>query len=171
LLHASAVELATGAALFVGQSGAGKSSMAGLFPPAAVLNDELIGVSELGRGWWAHATPFSGTLDAPRRCRSVSLAHGFALRHASRFAARPMSAAAALRLILRCTAMPQGVDWLEQQAFVAALRLRASVPWSTLSFSLAAARTVPAVRRVVEAESLRPVAAAASELLSAPRLR
>ncbi len=149
LLHASAVAVRRRGALFVGASDAGKSTAAAQFAPRAVLNDELIGVSFAGPRAWLHATPFSGTLNAPRRRRRVVLAHGFGLRKARAFGLAPMSAAETMRLLLRCTAMPAGESELERWALAAAARLAASAPWAQLSFAKSAPDTAKCIAAVI----------------------
>ena len=58
LLHASAVATLKGAVAFAGASGAGKSTVARLFPADSLLSDDTIVVRRSAGKWLAWATPF-----------------------------------------------------------------------------------------------------------------
>lgn len=144
LLHASAVEQDDRAWVFVGQSGAGKSTVAAMFEPNAVLNDELVGFT-VGESTNVWATPFSGTLNAPRRHRKVHFGGGFALTQTPKTFCEPLGVAQALRLLLSCVALPEGDSTLESLAFSHASLCAAQGGWSRLNF----AKDNLAVRSVV----------------------
>jgi hypothetical protein len=63
LVHACSVERDGRAYLFVGESGAGKSTIARLSAPSLILSDEVSAVAPAsGGGYRCHATPFWGDL-------------------------------------------------------------------------------------------------------------
>lgn len=68
VVHASGVELSGGGALFLGDSGAGKSTIAGLLEQAGAArrifsDDRIVIRRDAGSGrWWMHGTPWHGTL-------------------------------------------------------------------------------------------------------------
>lgn len=66
LLHAAGIVQQERAYLFCGQSGSGKTTVARLSPPDAVLNDDLVLLLPSGlTGWEAYATPFSNPTQQP----------------------------------------------------------------------------------------------------------
>jgi hypothetical protein len=70
LLHAAGVVREDHAYLFLGHSGAGKSTVACLSPSARLLNDDLVLLWPADGGWWACATPFgnpSSPMTSPGR--------------------------------------------------------------------------------------------------------
>lgn len=136
LLHAClAVDQGRGF-LFVGQSGAGKSTMARLWleqPGVQVLSDDRVIVRYQDGVFWAYGTPWHGTerIASPGR---VPLSRLFLLRHASHNQAVPLTGAAlATRLFVRCFPTfwnPEGIaftlDFLD--------RLAMSIPSFDLGF-------------------------------------
>ena len=62
LVHASSVVRGGRAFMFVGASGAGKTTVARLSAPSRVLSDEVSASCLLGRTYACHATPFWGDL-------------------------------------------------------------------------------------------------------------
>ncbi|RCK75725.1 MAG: hypothetical protein ANABAC_1016 [Anaerolineae bacterium] len=58
LFHAAGVEREGKAYLFIGHSGAGKTTTARNSPPGSVLNDDLLILYPSADGWVAYATPF-----------------------------------------------------------------------------------------------------------------
>lgn len=64
LLHAAGVVRDDSAYLFLGHSGAGKSTVARLSPSARLLSDDLVLLWPADGGWWVYATPF-GNPDSP----------------------------------------------------------------------------------------------------------
>jgi hypothetical protein len=84
LLHAATVVRDGQAYVFMGRSGAGKSTVASLAPAGSVLTDEI----SLLRGdagiWRAYGTPFWGEFRADGQNRSAPLAGIFALAQAPR---------------------------------------------------------------------------------------
>ncbi len=66
LLHAAGIVHQAQAYVFCGQSGSGKTTVARLAPPDAVLNDDLVLLLPHGlTDWQVHATPFSNPTQQP----------------------------------------------------------------------------------------------------------
>jgi hypothetical protein len=64
LLHAASVVRNGKAFVFVGRSGAGKSTVASLSPQGSVLTDEISLIKRVNREWRAFGTPFRGEFRA-----------------------------------------------------------------------------------------------------------
>ena len=59
MLHAAGIVRHSGAYLFLGHSGSGKTTVSRLSSGDLVLNDDLVVLLPLERAWQVHATPFS----------------------------------------------------------------------------------------------------------------
>lgn len=84
-VHGCGVSLNGDGLLFIGSSGAGKSTMGRLMaaqPGATVLSDDRIIVRKLGGRWWIYGTPWHGQGGAFAAQRA-ELRKVFVLRHAS----------------------------------------------------------------------------------------
>ena len=85
-VHACAVRDADGAGyLFAGHSGAGKSTMAGLWTRESnvtILSDDRIILRQSGSDIWMYGTPWHGEASLASATRTL-LTRGFFLRHAS----------------------------------------------------------------------------------------
>ncbi|OGQ90375.1 MAG: hypothetical protein A2289_00395 [Deltaproteobacteria bacterium RIFOXYA12_FULL_58_15] len=136
LLHGGAVNAGGSAALFIGRSGAGKSTTCSAFDLDDILSDEIIGVTLSNDGAWAHATPFSLALDGWRRQRKVQLGNGFLLAKANHTAVCRLPAGTALHTIMQCVPLPRGAPNLEAQAFGMASELAKRIRWHQLSATL-----------------------------------
>jgi len=84
LLHAATVERAGRAYIFMGRSGAGKSTVASLAPAGSVFTDEISLLRRDEGGWRAYGTPFWGEFRADGQNRSAPLAGICALAQARR---------------------------------------------------------------------------------------
>jgi hypothetical protein len=84
LLHAATVVQNGRAYVFMGRSGAGKSTVASLSPRGGVLTDELSLLRRVDGAWYAYGTPFWGEFRAAGQNRRVPLASVFALAQARR---------------------------------------------------------------------------------------
>lgn len=84
LLHAATVVQDGRAYVFMGRSGAGKSTVASLSPRGSVLTDEISLLRRVDGTWYAHGTPFWGEFRAAGQNRRVPLASVFALMQARR---------------------------------------------------------------------------------------
>lgn len=94
LLHAATVVQGGKAYVFMGRSGAGKSTVASLSPRGSVLTDEISLLRRTDGMWYAHGTPFWGEFRAAGQNRRAPLERIFALEQAGqnrtvRLAARP----------------------------------------------------------------------------------
>lgn len=133
--------------LFVGQSGAGKSTMARLWlaePDAVVLSDDRIVLRADDEGVWMYGTPWHGDepLASPRRAR---LDHVFFLRHDNQnlpTAVRPANAVARLMT----ASFPPFHDAAALDFTLGFLdRVTRSVPCSELGF-IPDSRVLPVIR-------------------------
>lgn len=151
MLHASAVTIPEGGLLFVGGSGAGKTTISAMFGNANVLDDETIGLTPTATGWLAHSTPFSGIrqLARPRTRRAAELVSAFTLTHALQTSSSPLAPPSALRAIVAHTVAPVGDSVLESAILGSATQLAIQLAWSQLAFSLNAAATTQYVRSQV----------------------
>ena len=101
LFHATGRLDARGAVLFVGQSGAGKTTLAMALPPGEVLSDDQVAL-RLGAGVTLASTPFVGVLG-----RTVAPCEGplraiVVLDHERRGQLRPLDPSARLGALLGC---------------------------------------------------------------------
>jgi hypothetical protein len=102
LLHAASAVRSERAFLFAGPSGAGKTTISSLLPEDVhLLTDEISYVRKSGDCWMAFGTPFAGELARPGENRHAPIEALFLLRHGDENRIRPLSAAAAVRAILR----------------------------------------------------------------------
>jgi len=103
LLHASGLILHGRAHVFVGRSGAGKSTIIRNNPRAPNLGDEIVGIVKRGRGYSAFTTPFGGELATPRRRLSAPLAGLHLIKKNPRLSCMAAPPAQAFPALLRCT--------------------------------------------------------------------
>ena len=102
LLHASSVVRNGRAYLFTGPSGAGKTTIARLAPAdAVVLTDEISYVRRVGGRYMAYGTPFAGELSDSGEPVSAPIAAVFGLAWASDPIRDPLTAGAAVRILMR----------------------------------------------------------------------
>ncbi|MBI3663799.1 MAG: hypothetical protein HY234_12225 [Acidobacteria bacterium] len=100
LLHAATVEREGQAHIFMGHSGAGKSTVAGLSPAGAPLTDEISLLRCEAGGWRAHGTPFWGEFRSGDRNCSLPVAGIYALVQAPENRLEKISPREALRGLL-----------------------------------------------------------------------
>ncbi|MGM0574451.1 MAG: hypothetical protein ACQEXJ_01780 [Myxococcota bacterium] len=92
------------AALFVGPSGAGKTTMTRRLAGWTVLGDDTVVVTRRGRGFTVAGTPFAGKEGVPREGEPAPLGRILALRPgAGRLAVEPMDPAEAFGELVRRT--------------------------------------------------------------------
>ncbi len=100
LLHAAAIERHGRAHIFMGRSGAGKSTVAGLAPAGTPLTDEISLLRCDADGWRAHGTPFWGEFRAGDRNCHLPVAGIYALAQASENRLEKIAPREALRAML-----------------------------------------------------------------------
>lgn len=130
LFHACGLDDNGQGLLFIGESGAGKSTTARLWQKlhgVTLLSDDRVIVRRRETGFWLCGTPWSGEVGVASS-RMIRLRHVFLLRHGLRNRAQPLSPAQAVAQMLR-GAFPPFWD-------------RASMAF-TLSFLAALVETVP----------------------------
>lgn len=103
LLHAATVVRDGRAYVFMGQSGAGKSTIARGAPAGSALTDEISLVRCHASGWRAHGTPFWGEFRAAGQNASYPLARIFALQQAPHNRVEKLASREALRALLNCS--------------------------------------------------------------------
>ncbi|MCS6907752.1 MAG: hypothetical protein RML93_07720 [Anaerolineales bacterium] len=102
MVHAAGVEREGKAYLFLGHSGAGKTTTARNSPPGSVLNDDLIVLYRSGERWFAAATPFHNPTQNRPRQGCAPLAVLLYLVKDVRVYLEPTSSAHALAEMLAC---------------------------------------------------------------------
>ena len=136
-LHGCGVLDGSDGHLFVGQSGAGKTTTARLWldvDGAVVLSDDRVIVRAEEGGLWMYGTPWHGDepLASPRRARLTNV---FLLRQLDRHALAPLSAAAAVARLFAAS-FPAFHDRAALAFTLAFLeRIAASVPVRELGFT------------------------------------
>jgi len=100
LLHAASVLRNGRAYIFVGKSGAGKSTVASLSPAGSVLTDEISLLQRNNGEWRAFGTPFWGEFRAAGHNTSAPVAGVFQLKKARENRTKPLDGAALLRALL-----------------------------------------------------------------------
>jgi hypothetical protein len=102
LLHAATVVKNGKAYVFVGRSGAGKSTVASLSPRGSVLTDEISLLKRVDGEWRAFGTPFWGEFRADGANTSAPLAGIFRLVQAAVNRLAPLRPSELLRSMLPC---------------------------------------------------------------------
>jgi hypothetical protein len=102
LLHAATVVRGGQAYVFMGRSGAGKSTVASLSPRGSVLTDEISLLRHTDGAWQGHGTPFWGEFRAAGMNCHFPIAGIYSLEQASTDRVEPMPAKEMLRAILPC---------------------------------------------------------------------
>ncbi|QQR91706.1 MAG: hypothetical protein IPJ88_08365 [Myxococcales bacterium] len=107
-LHACGVEIQNNAALFIGHSGAGKSTIGNLLKThtsASILSDDRIVAREFAGCLQAFGTPWHGTAKLAQ-AKSSKIAALFLLRQASSNCIRRLGPAQAVARLAACSFMP-----------------------------------------------------------------
>jgi hypothetical protein len=136
LVHASSAVRNGRAFLFAGVSGAGKTTMARLAPPAVtLLTDEISYVSRQEDGYYAYGTPFAGDLGRLGENMRAPLAALYLLTKGTENKIEPVGAAEASRALLEnilCFARDSEVV---RSVFEAACDFVCRVPIRRLTFA------------------------------------
>jgi len=147
VLHASAVEVDDGAVLFVGRSGAGKSTAATIASRAGAtfLADDMIFV-QIGNDVSprVHCLPFRQKNEGILRPYAVPVAAVYAITQAARDVVRPLDATESLRKTMIATTLSVRHPHFAKASFELAGQLARSVPVRLLEF-----RDTPAFWNVV----------------------
>lgn len=153
-LHACAVRDSAGAGyLFVGASGAGKTTMAQLWaqlPGVQILSDDRVIVRHNGDELWLHGTPWHGE-GCFAHGASAPLGRIFFLRHGSDNETIPVDIVPTTMLLFSATFAVFHDSLLAERALALCERLARAVPCSTLGFSPTAA-AVDYVRQVAQTD-------------------
>jgi len=102
LLHAASIVRNGKAYVFVGRSGAGKSTVASLSPVGTVLTDEISLLRRTERGWRAYGTPFWGEFRAGGHNASYPVAGIYSLAQAAENRLEASQPKDLLRAMLPC---------------------------------------------------------------------
>jgi hypothetical protein len=102
LLHAATVVRDGRAYVFIGRSGAGKSTVASLSPSGTVLTDEISLIRFTDRCWHAYGTPFWGEFRAAGQNQHYPIAGIYSLVQAKEDRIEPMTTKEILRAMLPC---------------------------------------------------------------------
>jgi len=102
LLHAASIVRNGKAYVFVGRSGAGKSTVASLSPQRSVLTDEISLIKRVDAEWHAFGTPFWGEFRADGVNTSAPLGGIFRLIQSSENCVEPIRSSALLKSLLPC---------------------------------------------------------------------
>jgi hypothetical protein len=102
LLHAASIVRNGKAYIFVGRSGAGKSTVASLSPRGSVLTDEISLLRRTNGAWHAFGTPFWGEFKADGQNTSAPIAGIFRLIQARENRIEPLRPSELLRALLPC---------------------------------------------------------------------
>lgn len=102
LLHAASVVRDGRAYVFMGRSGAGKSTVASLSPEGSVLTDEISLLRRENNLWRAHGTPFWGEFRAGGNNRNYPVAGIYCLEQARSNRLEPIRPKELLRSMLPC---------------------------------------------------------------------
>jgi hypothetical protein len=137
IIHGCGLEKDREGILFIGESGAGKSTMANLWNAEGgiqILSDDRVIVRKKGNGFWMFGTPWHGEAHyvSPR---AVKLKKMFFLRHAEKHEAQPLNTATTVQKLLQCSFPPfwdaRGMEF----ALELFCQLAAMVPCFEFSFT------------------------------------
>lgn len=134
LLHAASVVRNGRAYVFVGRSGAGKSTVASLSPAGSVLTDEISLLRFSDGCWQAHGTPFWGEFRAAGMNRRYPIAGIYMLSQAKEDRLEPLSTKEILRALLPCVLFFTSRKGAHEALLQILLGLAEQVPCHRLSF-------------------------------------
>ena len=135
LIHASALQIDSVGMLFAGISGAGKSTIAGMFPKRHIINDDIVLLSQREKGLYIVSTPFTSTPDIQRKHVAALARWGFSLEQGQPLTMTPLSPDKAFRLLVRSTIAPRNQQW-ETLAFERSNTFSQHLNWRHIRFPL-----------------------------------
>lgn len=134
LLHACTVVEGGAGYVFMGRSGAGKSTVAQLSAPRPVLNDEVSLVRFCGDQVYCYGTPFWGKSRMPDVPIKVPLAGMYSLVQSPEDCVRPLDLRDSVRTLLKNVLFPEGHEGLFPQLLDGIQHIAESRPVSDLHF-------------------------------------
>jgi len=135
LVHAASAVRNGRAFLFVGVSGAGKTTISRLAPPdVTLLSDEISCVRRHRDGYFAYGTPFAGELGRPGANVVAPLAAIYLLAKAPNNSIQPVEPAELTEKLLRNVLFFAREERLVRQVFESACHLASTVPAFRLEF-------------------------------------
>lgn len=136
LLHASGVIRNGRGYVFFGRSGAGKTTIARLSQPCAVLSDDLVLVRPCAGQWWVCGVPFRGELvEEPRTNAAAPLAGVYALRQGKAHALSGLPPALAAAQLAACVPFVMADPHAAKLAIAHAAALATAADAQTLTFA------------------------------------
>jgi hypothetical protein len=136
LVHAASAIRGGAAYLFAGVSGAGKTTMARLAPPdAVVLTDEISYVRRIGGSYRAYGTPFAGELARSGVNTSAPVASLFLLEQGPENRIEPVAQIDAARALMRHILFFAQEEEMVARVFDAVLEFVCNVDVSRLVFT------------------------------------
>jgi hypothetical protein len=155
LIHASALQLNSVGMFFAGVSGAGKSTIAGMFPPRHMLNDDIMTLFQKEGQLYLASTPFTSTVKIKRQHAMAKAQWGFGLEQSGTLKLRQLSSAEAFRLLLRSTITPKNQD-LEVIAFQRSHAFSRQLKWRSISFPLQPSAVVKTITHLLNDDVTEP---------------
>lgn len=136
LLHSCGVVIGGRSFLFVGRSGAGKSTVAGLALERGhrVLSDDLNVLEFEDGAWRSRRLPFAGTHQGAADSQAYPVAGLVRLQQAPEHRIEPATSAALFGLALTAAPFVNTIDGLKEPLEAVALRLAEDLPGWVLSF-------------------------------------
>jgi len=135
LIHAATVARGANSFVFMGRSGAGKSTVASHAPAGAALTDEISLVRRVGGVWHGCGTPFWGEFRAAGQQRRAPLAGIYHLVQAPRNRAVRLNAREAVRALLPNALFFSTVAAHRAELLRVATELAATLPVYRLEFT------------------------------------
>ena len=136
LLHAASAIRNGHASIFAGVSGAGKTTLARLAPPdAIVLTDEISYIQRHDDAYRAHGTPFAGELARLGKNVSAPLAELYLLEKGPENRVQPIEPLAAARALMRHILFFANDEEMVKNVFDSVMTFVSAVPIARLMFT------------------------------------
>ena len=154
LIHASALQFKSTGVFFAGVSGAGKSTIAGMFPPRHMLNDDIMTLFQKEGQLYLASTPFTSTVKIKRQHATAKAQWGFGLEKSESLKLCKLSSTEAFRLLLRSTITPRNPD-LEVIAFQRSHAFSEQLKWRNIRFPLEPSNVVNSITSLINNDIAR----------------